>query len=105
MLWWSYIQQIISESYTLQYFRGAIYSSSHVVISNCTVSDNTGATIGGAVYSTSSVTVTNSCVSGNTANHHGGVIYSQNSVTISHTTLSDNRASTLERGAIIVGLN
>ena len=73
-----------------------------MIISNCTVSDNTGATVGGAVYSASSVTATNSYICGNTANQHGGSIYSQNSVTISNSTLCDNIGGT-QGGAIYSG--
>src|SRR4030095_1771783 len=78
-------------------FGGGIYNSGLLMITDSTLSGNSGANCGGGIYhGNGSLTVTNSTFNGNLANAGGGGIYVElgNSlrITITNSTLTNNSA-------------
>ena len=85
-----------------------ILNAGTLMLTNSTVTDNTGDDFGGGIYNTGTLTLTDSTVSDNTllgsnASGGGGGIFSQGTSTLTRTTVSGN--STIGRGGGIYNLD
>lgn len=74
-------------------YSGGTHGSGTLIVTNSTISKNTGTRFGGGIYSTGPFTVTDSTISGNSTANSGGGIYTDNSTGhITSSTISGNSA-------------